>query len=124
MAPSITTTAFKTNATRGKNAGLTADQDANHAHIPATGGPDRPVVFATRAAPSPFLHPEQFGMLPLPESPVPHGTPLPHHLHTPSSSVTGESPRSVSAPFPLRHAWVPSTPTIQFNSEKGKERET
>ncbi|WYZ46526.1 hypothetical protein EsH8_IX_000751 [Colletotrichum jinshuiense] len=73
--------------------------------------------------PSPFLHPEQFGMLPLPESPVTHGMPLPRHRHTPSSSATGESPRSVSAPFPPRNLWVPSTPSIQFNHEKGKERE-
>ncbi|KZL83513.1 c6 transcription factor protein [Colletotrichum incanum] len=89
--------------------------------------PEDPTVLASSLhtlPPSPFLHPEQFGMLPLPESPAPHGTPLPRHRHTPSSSVTGESPRSVSAPFPLRHAWVPSTPTFQFNSEKGKERET
>ncbi|KAK0369188.1 hypothetical protein CPAR01_11765 [Colletotrichum paranaense] len=77
--------------------------------------------------PSPFLHPELFGMLPLPESPVPRGMPLPRHRHTPSSSVsvTGDSPMSVSAPFPPRNQQrVPSTPTFQFNSEKGKERET
>ncbi|KAF6835780.1 Sterol uptake control protein 2-like protein 9 [Colletotrichum plurivorum] len=73
--------------------------------------------------PSPFLHPEQFGMLPLPESPVPLTLPLARHRHTPSSSVAGESPRSVSAPFPPRNPWVPSTPVVQFNNEKGKERE-
>ncbi|KAK1982320.1 hypothetical protein LZ30DRAFT_590831 [Colletotrichum cereale] len=89
--------------------------------------PEDPSVLASSLhtlPPSPFLHPEQFGMLPLPESPISRASPLPLHRHTPSSSVTGESPRSVSAPFPLRHAWVPSTPTFQFNSEKGDEWET
>ncbi|TKW50745.1 hypothetical protein CTA1_9231 [Colletotrichum tanaceti] len=90
--------------------------------------PDDPTVLASSLStlpPSPFLHPEQFGMLPLPQSPVFRVTPLSHHRHTPSSSVTGESPRSASAPFPLRHAWVPSTPSFPFdNNEKGKERET
>ncbi|KAI8236927.1 hypothetical protein K4K57_006508 [Colletotrichum sp. SAR 10_99] len=71
--------------------------------------------------PSPFLNPEQFGMLPLPESPVPPNLPL-RHRHTPSSSVT-ESPRSVSAPFPPRNQWLGSTPTVHIKSEKGKERE-
>ncbi|KAK1962885.1 hypothetical protein LY78DRAFT_705524 [Colletotrichum sublineola] len=86
--------------------------------------PEDPSVLASSLhtlPPSPFLHPEQFGMLPLPESPVPQRSPLPPHRDTPSPSATGESPQPVSAPFPLRHAWVPSTPTFQFNSEKGNE---
>ncbi|KAL6407998.1 hypothetical protein AUP68_09043 [Ilyonectria robusta] len=45
------------------------------------------------SAPSPYLNPEQLGMLPLPESPLPSNSALPRHRHTASMS-SGPHPAS------------------------------
>ncbi|UNI22391.1 hypothetical protein JDV02_008283 [Purpureocillium takamizusanense] len=67
-----------------------------------------PAAFAATlsAAPSPFLYPEQLGMLPLPESPVPSSsTPhfaAPRHHHRQTASVSsGLHPASPLTQTPL-----------------------
>ncbi|EFZ00695.1 Zn(2)-C6 fungal-type DNA-binding domain protein [Metarhizium robertsii ARSEF 23] len=80
--------------------------------------PDDPAVFAAglSAAPSPFLNAEQFGMLPMPESPVlSHSTPHLRHRHTASMS-SGPHP-----PSPLAQAPLVPPPDMPNNTQvKGK----
>lgn len=64
------------------------------------------------AAPSPFLNPEQFGMLPLPESPVPSSS-TPHFQHRHTASLSS----SQHPPSPLIQM-----PLVQSPEPKGKER--
>ncbi|KAF3345093.1 hypothetical protein VD0002_g7259 [Verticillium dahliae] len=92
--------------------------------------PEDPYLLSSTAhstVPSPFLQPEQLGMLPLPESPIPVLASMPRHRRPtpPSSSVQGESPSAISAPFPPRQLGPgPSPPPAYLpRSEKGKERE-
>ncbi|KAH9237005.1 hypothetical protein K456DRAFT_1487695 [Colletotrichum gloeosporioides 23] len=66
--------------------------------------------------PSPFLNPEQFGMLPLPESPIPPNLPLPH----PSRHVTnGWDRRRLSTSSPRRarsESYSSAPPSISTSS--------
>ncbi|KAL0932964.1 Sterol uptake control protein 2-like protein 9 [Colletotrichum truncatum] len=83
--------------------------------------------------PSPFLNPEQFGMLPLPESPVAPSLPLSRHRHTLNGCrrrrlstsrprrARGESPSSVpclffSSFFSTLSLGTPDFETFPFNT--------
>ncbi|KAL6920683.1 hypothetical protein FSHL1_004660 [Fusarium sambucinum] len=60
------------------------------------------------SAPSPYLSSEQFGMLPLPESPVASNAPLSRHRHTSSMSSVAHPPSPLVRP-PVMHPYDDNT---------------
>lgn len=79
--------------------------------------PEDPMAYASSLpmAPSPFLHTEQFGMLPMPESPVPsHSTPTYYRHRQTASLSSGTHPPSPLVQAPLVHS--------PESKGKGKER--
>ncbi|KAG8353139.1 hypothetical protein FVEN_g12943 [Fusarium venenatum] len=60
------------------------------------------------SAPSPYLSSEQFGMLPLPESPVASNAPLSRHRHTSSMSSVTHPPSPLVRP-PVMHPYDDNT---------------
>jgi len=84
--------------------GLTvAARNINRTTTPTYPPPDS-VLGSYNGAPSPFLDPETFGLLPLPESPVLSSS-MPHSRHRQNASLSsGYHPQSPLSQTPLVHS--------------------
>ncbi|KAF5533457.1 UPC2-like protein [Fusarium napiforme] len=72
--------------------------------------PEDPSLYMTSmtSTQSPYIKSEQFGMLPLPESPVSSNAPLPRHRHTSSMSSAPHPPSPLARP-PVVHQYDDNT---------------
>ncbi|KAF6522868.1 hypothetical protein HZS61_014396 [Fusarium oxysporum f. sp. conglutinans] len=72
--------------------------------------PEDPSLYMTSmtSTQSPYIKSEQFGMLPLPESPLSSNAPLPRHRHTSSMSSAPHPPSPLARP-PVMHQYDDNT---------------